>query len=169
MLFAFRKDWEFSRGWFSRDSNYSVFRVRRFTEWPRTSSLNCLSCKNPYQASHSTRKRFPRLAVQDLLKAFFRHARVQNAPTRHTSFRKNVGSIKFPPVIPVPEMAVPILWAPGIFWFFLLKNPHAHKIPPFRGGVLGFFRRGGGSANFDFMGAGIFPDSYQCLTKPLKS
>ena len=24
------------------------------------------------------------------------------------------------------------------------------------GGVLGFFRRGGGSANFIFMGAGIF-------------
>ena len=57
-------------------------------------------------------------------------------------------------------MAAPILWAPGIFWFFLLENPHAHKIPPFRGGggVLGFFRRGGGgSANFIFMGVGIFP------------
>ena len=27
------------------------------------------------------------------------------------------------------------------FWFFLLENPHAHKIPPFRGGVLGFLRR----------------------------
>ena len=25
------------------------------------------------------------------------------------------------------------------------------------GGVLGFFRRGGGSANFIFMGVGIFP------------
>ena len=54
-------------------------------------------------------------------------------------------------------MAAPILWAPGFFWFFLLENPHAHKIPPFRGGVLGFFRRGGGSANFIFMGVGIFP------------
>ena len=33
----------------------------------------------------------------------------------------------------------PQLWgrkwrAPGIFGFFLLENPHAHKIPPFRGG-----------------------------------
>ena len=65
--------------------------------------------------------------------------------------------IKFPPVILGPEMAEPILWAPGIFWLFLLENPHAHKIPPFRGGVLGFFRRGGGSANFIFMGMGIFP------------
>ena len=55
-------------------------------------------------------------------------------------------------------MAAPILWAPGIFWFFLLETPHAHKIPPFGGGgVLGFFRRGGGSANFIFMGVGIFP------------
>ena len=43
-----------------------------------------------------------------------------------------------------PEMAAPILWAPGTFWFFLLENPHAHKISSFRrgGGVLGFFRRG---------------------------
>ena len=65
-------------------------------------------------------------------------------------------SIKFPPAILGPEMAAPILWAPGIFWFFLLENPHAHKIPPFRG-VLGFFRRVGGSANFIFMGVGIFP------------
>ena len=38
-----------------------------------------------------------------------------------------------------PEMAAPILWAPGIFWFFLQENPHAHKIPPFRGGGSGFF------------------------------
>ena len=52
-------------------------------------------------------------------------------------------SIKFPPIILGPEMAAPILWAPGIFAFFLLENPHAHKIPPFRGGVLGFSRRGG--------------------------
>ena len=47
------------------------------------------------------------------------------------------------------------LWAPGIFWFFLLENPHAYKIPLFRGGVLGFFKGGGGSANLIFMGAGI--------------
>ena len=41
---------------------------------------------------------------------------------------------KFPPVILGPEMAALISWAPGIFGFFLLENPHAHKIPPFRGG-----------------------------------
>ena len=57
--------------------------------------------------------------------------------------KKSVISIKFPPVILGPEMAAPILWAPGIFWFFLLENPHAHKIHRFRGGVVGFFRRGG--------------------------
>ena len=55
-----------------------------------------------------------------------------------------------------PEMAAPILWAPAIFWFFLLEKPHAHKIPRFRGG-RGFFGRGGGSANSIFMGVGIFP------------
>ena len=57
-------------------------------------------------------------------------------------FGKSVVSIKFPPVILGPEMAAPILWAPGIFWFFLLENPHAHKIPPLRGGS-GFFLEGG--------------------------
>ena len=73
--------------------------------------------------------------------------------------RKSVVSIKFPPVILGPEMAAPILWAPGIFWLFLLENPHAHKIPPFRGGGGSwvFLEGGGGSANFIFMGVGIFP------------
>ena len=74
-------------------------------------------------------------------------------------------SIKFPPVILGPEMAAPILWAPGIFWFFLLENPHAHKIPPFRGGGFWvFLEGGGGSANFIFMGVGIFPiEALACL------
>ena len=67
-------------------------------------------------------------------------------------------SIKFPPVILGLEMAAPILCAPGIFWFFLLENPHAHKNPPFKGGVvLGFFEGGGGGANYIFMGVGILP------------
>ena len=55
-------------------------------------------------------------------------------------------------------MAAPILWAPGIFGFFLLENPHAHKIPPFGGGSWFFWKGGGGSANFIFMGVGIFPN-----------
>ena len=54
--------------------------------------------------------------------------------------RKSVVSIKFPPVILGLEMAVPILWARGIFWFFLPeKKTHAHKIPPFRGGGFWVF------------------------------
>ena len=40
----------------------------------------------------------------------------------------------FPSAILGPEMAAPILWAPGSFWFFLLETPHAHKIPRFRQG-----------------------------------
>ena len=70
--------------------------------------------------------------------------------------RKSVVSIKFPPVIRGPEMAAPILWAPGIFGFFLLENPHAHKIPPFRGGFWVFFRRGGWKCQFYFYGRGDF-------------
>ena len=58
--------------------------------------------------------------------------------------RKSVVSIKFPPVILGPEMAAPILWAPGIVGLFLLEKKS-------------FFRRGGGSANFILMGVGIFP------------
>ena len=38
----------------------------------------------------------------------------------------------FPPAILGPETAAAILWVPGIFWFFLLENPHAHKIPRLR-------------------------------------
>ena len=51
-------------------------------------------------------------------------------------------SIKFPPVILGPEMAAPILWAPGILGLCLLENPHAHKIPPFRGGSWVFWKGG---------------------------
>ena len=45
------------------------------------------------------------------------------------------------------------------FWVLSAGKPHAHKIPLFRGGLLGFFRGGGGgSANFTFMGVGDFSD-----------
>ena len=50
-------------------------------------------------------------------------------------------------------MAEPILWAPGILWFFLLENPHAHKIPP-----VVFFGRGGWKCQFYFYGRGDFSD-----------
>ena len=44
-------------------------------------------------------------------------------------------------------MGAPILWAPGIFPFFLQDNLHVHKIPRLGGGkYLGFW--GGGSADF---------------------
>ena len=59
------------------------------------------------------------------------------------------------PAILGPEMAAPILRAPGIFAFFLQKNLHAHKIPRLRGG--GYFGVwGGGGANLMFTGAEIF-------------
>ena len=54
-------------------------------------------------------------------------------------------------------MAAPILRAPGIFWFFLLKNPHAHKIPPFRGGFW-VFLKGGWKCQFYFYGRGDFSE-----------
>ena len=39
-------------------------------------------------------------------------------------------------------MATPVLWAPAIFWFFLLENPHAHKIPAGAGGEVVFWKGG---------------------------
>ena len=72
---------------------------------------------------------------------------------KRLKLRKSVVSIKFPPVILGPELAAPILWAPGMFWFFLLENPHAHKIPPFRGGFWVFLEEGGGwKCQFYFYG-----------------
>ena len=35
------------------DSNFSVIRVRRFSEWPDPLHWNCLSCRNTYQTPHS--------------------------------------------------------------------------------------------------------------------
>ena len=77
-------------------------------------------------------------------------------------FRKSVMSIKFPPVILGPEMAAPILWAPGILGFFLLENPHAHKIPPFRGegGGCWVFLEGGVEVTVLFLWAWGF---FRCL------
>ena len=44
-------------------------------------------------------------------------------------------SIKFPRAMLGPEMAAPILWAPGIFCLFLLENPHAVR-PTAKFGIL---------------------------------
>ena len=88
--------------------------------------------------------------------------------------KKNVMSIRFLPAIPGPEMAAPILWTPGIFWFFLLENPHAAMPIKFLllgggGGVgVSWTGGGGGSANFIFMGAGIFPNYAGTSTSPFK-
>ena len=82
-----------------------------------------------------------------LLMIFFTVSFSRFTPSRTmclTSFRKSLMSVKFLPVILGPEMAAPILWAPGIFWFFLLENPHAHKILVLGGGRgRGFFWKGG--------------------------
>ena len=85
-------------------------------------------------------------------------------------------SIKFPPAILGPEMAAPILWAPGIFGPFLLENPHAHKIPPFRGGSCFFWKGGGVEVPILFLWArGFFrmktigPEAHACLSDSVPS
>ena len=70
--------------------------------------------------------------------------------------KKTLMSVIFLPAILRPEMAARILWAPGIFWFFLLEKPHAHESPRFRG-VWGFLEGGGWKwQSIFFMGAGLF-------------
>ena len=54
-----------------------------------------------------------------------------------------------------------IFGAPGIFGAFCWKNPHAHRIPLFQGGV-GASWKGGWKCQFHFMGIGIF----QILRQP---
>ena len=64
-------------------------------------------------------------------------------------------SIKFVSAILGPEMAAPILWAPGKMRSFCRKT-YVHKIPRFRrGGSFGF---GGGECRFNFYGRGNFSD-----------
>ena len=74
----------------------------------------------------------------------------------------------FPPSILGPEMAAPILWAPGIFGLFLLEN-HAHKIPRFR---RCFFLEGGAEVPILFLCRKAFQSdfgAYQALARVLKS
>ena len=73
-------------------------------------------------------------------------------------FRRILVSVISPPAILGLEMAAPILWTPGIFGFFLLENPHAHKIPPFRGGGVGVSWNGGWKCQFYFYGRRDFSD-----------
>ena len=63
-------------------------------------------------------------------------------------------SVQFPPAIPGPEMAAPILWAPCNFGFFLLeKNPMPVKFLLLGGGgVLGFLGKGGWKCQYYFYG-----------------
>ena len=60
-------------------------------------------------------------------------------------------------------MAAPILWTPGKSAFFLQENLHVHKIPRFLGGGNFGLGGGGGSADFIFMGAGIFLSLFKKL------
>ena len=59
-------------------------------------------------------------------------------------------SVKFLSAILGPEMAAPILWAPGKMRSFCRKTMSIKFL------LLGFFFWGGGSADFIFMGARIF-------------
>ena len=74
-----------------------------------------------------------------------------------TKFRESVMSANFSPAVPGPEMAVPILWAPGISGLFLQeKNSMPIKFLAFRV----FFFGGGGKCQFYYYGRGDFPEKW---------
>ena len=84
---------------------------------------------------------------------------VNNAPT--SSFQKSEKKPhvrNFLPVILGPEMAAPFLWAPGIFWFFLLENPMPIKFLLLGGGGVVGFLEGGGEVPILFLWAWGFSD-----------
>ena len=125
---------------FSVPSGFQI----RLLSWQSSMKANLLP--NPFTTSAQT---FAQSLANHFPITFQRDACLNNHQAtfelRHWCiYQKSVMSIRFPPVILGPEVAAPILWAPGFFfWFFLLENPHAHKIPPFRGGGVGFFWKGG--------------------------
>ena len=62
--------------------------------------------------------------------------------------------------------AAPILWVPGIFWFFLLETPRAHNIPRFRGGGGSWVFWKGWKCQFYLHGRGDFSDKKKNLVWP---
>ena len=71
-------------------------------------------------------------------------------------------SVKFSSAILGPEMAAPILWAPGKIALFLQEKPMSIKVLLLGGGVF-WVLGGGGSADFIFMGARIFLTFFVCV------
>ena len=61
-------------------------------------------------------------------------------------------SINFLPAILGPEMAAPILWAPGKKAFFLQEKAMSIKFLVLGGGYWVFFLGGGGECRFYFYG-----------------
>ena len=69
----------------------------------------------------------------------------------------------FPPVILGPEMAVPMLWAPGILWFFLQEKT-LHPIKFLTLGGVFWDLGGGGKCHFFFFGrGGLFSGSSESV------
>ena len=82
--------------------------------------------------------------------------------TEDFHFRKILVSVKFLSAILGPEMAAPILWAPGKNALFLQEKPMSIKFLLLGGrGVFWFW--GGGNADFIFMGARTFLIICPCI------
>ena len=86
---------------------------------------------------------------------------VQTPIPYNTNFRKILVSVKFVSAILGPEMAVPILWAPGKMRSFCRKT-YVHKILVLRGGGVFWVWGGGGKCRFYFYGRGDFSKNFVC-------
>ena len=74
-------------------------------------------------------------------------------------------SVFFSPAILGPKWPRQFYGRLGFFWFSQLRNPNAHKNPPFfggggGGGVLGSFIGGGRKCEFYFYGRGDFSRNF---------
>ena len=84
---------------------------------------------------------------------------------RYRTIRKILVSVKFVSAILGPEMAAPILWAPGKM---RSGKPMSIKFLVFGGGGVFWLGGGGGSADFIFMRAGIFLKQDACSERSRK-
>ena len=83
------------------------------------------------------------------------------------NIRNSLMSVIFPPAILRPEMAAPILWAPGIFGSFCWKTPMPIKFLLLGGGGgMIFLLKGGWKCQFYFYGRGDFSDNMSQAWSP---
>ena len=120
----------FAKGWFPK--GFVLADVPRYKNW----NEGTFGCSPRYQNRNKSTFGCSPVPKNRNEGTFAKTALLRNRPF----FRKILVSERIIARILGPELAAPILWVPGSV-FFLQENLHAHKIPRFRGGYLGFFQQ----------------------------